>query len=90
MGFKVIKDNVHTEEDNYTLVGKEYNDYQGGKYKIRLLDDDGEVYLYLHVDEDPEDSYEEVAFAALDYFEGMYGVTELQYKDQTSGEYITL
>lgn len=92
MGYKVIKDNIHTREDEkkYSLVDREYDNYRGGKQRIRLLDDDGEVYLYLLMDEDDLNGYEDEAFAPLDRFMNSYGVTELQWKDKETGEYRTL
>lgn len=91
MGFKVIKDNVHKPSDNYTLVGREYQGYQGGKHRIRLLDDDGNIYLYLLSDADyvVGNADEETLFAPLDYFEGMYGCVDLQYKKE-DGVYTSL
>jgi hypothetical protein len=90
MGWKVIKDKVHTEEkDGMTLEGREYDDYQGGKHRWRLLDADDVVYLYLLSDCDPNDCYEEEGFAPLDWAMPRYGCTDLQYKDK-DGEYKTL
>ncbi|QPK89761.1 hypothetical protein IEN91_04790 [Bacillus velezensis] len=93
MGYKIIKDNVHTKEDEkkYSLVGKEYDDYKGGKHRIRLLDDDGNVYLYMLSDLDYVEGnfYEEQGFAPLDRFMNVYGCTELQYKGK-NGEYVQL
>lgn len=83
MGFKIIKDNVHTKEDNYTLVGNEYNDYEGGKHKFRLLDDDGGIYIYGVSDDDSD-------FEPLDYFMPMYGCTEIQYRNEVTKEYVIL
>lgn len=92
MGYKIIKDKIHTEEDEkkYSLVGKEYDNYKGGKERIRLLDDDGNIYLYAYMDEESLNGNEDIAFAPLDRFMNAYGVTEMQYKDKKTGEYKTL
>lgn len=90
MGFKVIKDLINDQEEKIT--GREYQEYKGGKNRIRLLDDDGNIYLYLFTDVDyMNESYEDEqeAFAPLDYFMYSYGLTELQYKT-AEGEYKTL
>lgn len=91
MGFKVIKDNIHKPFDNYTLVGKEYQDYQGGAHRIRLLDADGNIYLYLFSDADyvKGDSDADTLFAPLDKFQRAFGCVDLQYKNN-EGVYQTL
>lgn len=92
MGYKIIKDNIHKteEEKKWSLVGREYDDYKGGKERIRLLDDDGNVYLYAFMDEESLNGSEEQAFEPLDRFKYTYGVTEMQYKCSKTGEYKTL
>ena len=84
MGFKIIKDNIHTspEEMQWDLKGKEYGKYRGGKHRFRLLDDDGEVYLYGFSDCDS-------SFAPLDWSMNLWGCTEIQYRDE-KGQYQTL
>lgn len=55
-------------------------------YKFRLLDDDGTVYAYGYsTSNDDED-----AFEPLDDNETKYGVTEIQYRNEETGEYETL
>jgi hypothetical protein len=67
MGYKIIKDNIHNteEEKKHSLVGNEFDNYKGGTEKIRLLDDDGNIYLYALMDEESLNGYEEEAFAPL-------------------------
>ena len=55
-------------------------------HKFRLLDDDGNIYAYGYSD----DSDSEEAFAPLDYYQGYYGCTEIQYKNPETGIYETL
>jgi hypothetical protein len=85
MGFKIIKDNLHVteEEKKWSLVGREYDEYKGGKNRFRLLDDDGNIYLYGLSDCDS-------SFAPLDTFMYAYGCTEIQYKNPETKEYETL
>lgn len=52
-------------------------------YKFRLLDDDGDVYAYGF-------STNDSSFAPLDRYYPDYGVTEIQYKNPTTGKYETL
>jgi len=58
----------------------------GLTHKFRLLDDDGIVYAYGYSDSCDDDK----AFDPLDYCEYLYGVTEIQYKNSTTGLYETL
>jgi len=52
-------------------------------YRFRLLDDDGIVYAYGV-------STDDSSFAPLDRYEYIYGCTEIQYKNPTTGKYETL
>lgn len=55
-------------------------------YKFRLLDDDKIVYAYGYADSCDD----EKAFGPLDYYQSLYGVTEIQYKNPKTGIYETL
>lgn len=59
---------------------------KGLDFKFRLLDDDGLVYAYGYSDSCDD----EKAFEPLDFYEPLYGVTEIQYKEPETGEYETL
>ena len=83
MGYKITKDNIHSSDQNHSLVGQEYEAYEGGKHKFRLLDDDGGIYLYGISDSDLD-------FGPLDYFMPKYGCTEIQYFVDKLKEYKTL
>lgn len=49
-------------------------------YEFRILDDDDIVYAYGLSDDDN-------SFEPLDYYEGLYGVTSIQYKNEQTGKY---
>lgn len=72
---KSITDN---EQDIYT--GR---DVTGCPFLFRLLDDDGVIYAYGK-------SSDGSSFAPLDAYMGVYGCTEIQYKNQKTGKYETL
>lgn len=88
MGYKIIKDKLNAGEE-FTLDGRCYDDYQGGKNRYRLLDDDGEIYFYILSDANHHEGTEEELFAPLDHFTSSHGCTEIQYKDD-NGKYETL
>lgn len=52
-------------------------------YRFRILDDDGNIYAYGMGTDDS-------SFAPLDRYEYDYGVTEIQWKNEATGEYETL
>jgi hypothetical protein len=85
MGYKIIKDNVHKmpEEAKWCKVGYLSVAYKGGKHRFRLLDDDGEIYFYGLSDSDS-------SFAPLNWSSGLWGCTEIQYRNPETKEYETL
>lgn len=89
-GFMISRDLI--SEKGYKRTGKKYNNYKGGQHKYRLLDDDGQVYFHLLSDIDPhgEDHTEETIFLPLDHFGVLYGVTDLQYYEQTKKKWVSL
>lgn len=91
MGYKIIKDVINAG-DEVTLHGRTYDDYQGGKARYRLLDDDGNVYFYImsDVDYNTTGGTEDQLFAPVDRFMYSYGVTTIQFKDSDDGKYKTL
>lgn len=74
---KWCKSITDSGEDEYT--GR---DVEGCDRRFRLLDDDGEVYAYGKASKE--------TFAPLDTYMNVYGCTEIQYKDEETGKYITL
>ena len=94
MGWKIIKDCGFSESDlAYGITsreGKTFGDYQGGKHRYRMLDDDGNKCYYILSDTDPSEGTESQLFAPLDWAMMDVGATEIQYKDAESGEYKTL
>ncbi|MCC2459697.1 hypothetical protein LKL90_04860 [Bacillus mobilis] len=84
MGYKITKDNIHTlpEQQQWSLVGKESN-YNQGKHRFRVLDDDKNIYLYGLSDCGSD-------FAPLDDYMYDYGCTEIQYWDEKVKKYRTL
>jgi hypothetical protein len=87
-GWKIIKDNSFNPDfDDKPLTGKEYKDYQGGKFRYRLKDDDGEIYYYIFSDINPDKGTEEELFLPLDWAMNYAGCTSIEYKDKETGEY---
>lgn len=89
-GWKVIKDNISKPEDELYRVGKTYRNYQGGDFRYRLKDDDGEIYFYILSDIDPDEGSENQLFAPLDWAMHFAGCASIEYKDKKTGEYIIL
>lgn len=85
MGFKITKDNVHSEVEyrQWSEVGKTFGNYNEGKHKFRLLDDDSEIYFYGFSDDDS-------SFEPLDWSMGLWGCTEIQYLNPITNKYETL
>ncbi len=57
-----------------------------GMFQFRLLDDDEEVYFYGYC----TSCDDEEAFAPLDEYGVAYGCTEIQYRNEKTGEFETL
>ncbi len=57
-------------------------DVTGCNFRFRLLDDDGEIYAYGKASEK--------TFAPMDAYMYVYGCTEIQYKNETTGKYEAL
>ena len=92
-----LSTNFIDKEDTRKYVSSDYTEEKDSlcKYKFRCLDDDGNVYFNGYCSSDGTDGItddlETEAFAPLDDFgEGMYGCTEIQYKNQETGKYETL
>ncbi len=56
-------------------------------FDFRLLDDDGVVYAY---GKSTNDGSTESAFAPLDRYMPEYGCTEIQYRNKSTGQYVTI
>lgn len=86
---KWTKEITDSGKDEYTGRGKKMmnklkeSNYTGDIYRFRLLDDDGIVYAYGI-------STDDSSFAPLDRYMYDYGCTEIQYRNQETGEYETL
>ena len=87
-GWKIIKDNVSEPHDTeYYKVGKEYGNYQGGKFRYRMCDDDNNVYFYIYSDIDPNKGTENQIFQPLDWAMNFAGAAYIEYKDEETGKY---
>lgn len=73
-----------TKEITYSGID-EYTgfNHDGYPYKFRLLDDDGVVYAYGY----SKTNDDENAFRPLDYYEGAYGVTMIEYWNSETKEW---
>lgn len=85
-GWKVVRDFLDPKGTEYSRHGKEYREYQGGKHRYRLKDDDGESYFLIESDIDPNEGTESQLFAPLDWAMAYAGCTSIEYKDE-NGEY---
>jgi hypothetical protein len=83
MGYKIIGDKI----DKGRLVGKEYYDYKGGRFRWRIKDADGVVYYYILSDADPYEGDEDEIFKPLDWARAVAGCTTLEFKDALDGKY---
>jgi hypothetical protein len=86
-GWRVIRDYGFNEGDDErygitSRAGKTYRDYQGGKHRYMLRDDDGNACYLIESDIDPNEGYEEELFAPLDWAMRDVGATEIHYRDK--------
>lgn len=80
---KWCKSITDSGEDEYVNADKKKDTMI---HSFRLLDDDGVIYAYGVSDDcDSED-----AFEPLDYYEGDYGCTSIEYKNKDNGKYEVL
>lgn len=75
---KWCKSITDSGKDEYT-----HNHIENATQKFRMLDDDGVVYCYGEASND-------VDFEPLDDLGEAYGCTDIQYKNQETGEYESL
>ena len=81
---KFTKEITDNHKDMYT-----HKKLEGDTIKFRLLDDDGIIYMYGEMLKSVwDDGEEEDLFEPLDWSEGCYGCTEIQFKE--NGKYETL
>jgi hypothetical protein len=88
-GWRVVRDYSFTPEvdkPEWNRSGKTYGEYQGGKHRYRLKDDDGNTMYIIESDIDPAEGSEEELFAPLDWAMNDVGATSIEYKD-ADGEY---
>lgn len=79
-GYMITKDYLN---DEYNRAGRKTKDYQGGQFKFRLLDDDGNVY-YEGV------SDENYAPDPLDFGQWDVGCTSIQYYNKKTKKWETV
>ena len=83
MGWKITKDIINKQYprsgDDETGLESGSNPYKGGKLKIKVYDDDGELYFHALTDE--------YNFDFLDDFGHSYGCTEIRYFDFENGKW---
>lgn len=81
---KFTKEITDDRQDKYT-----HKKLEGDTIKFRLLDDDGIIYMYGEMLKSVWDNGDEDdLFEPLDWAEGTYGCTEIQFKE--NGKYETL
>jgi hypothetical protein len=92
-GWRVVRDYGFDPENDgpeWNRQGNTYRDYQGGKFRYRLKDDDGNTCFIIESDIDPDEGTEFQLFAPLDWAMADVGATSIEYKDKKTGEYIYL
>jgi hypothetical protein len=91
-GWKIIKDNIFNPRWDWDkdMKGTVKGDYQGGKHRYRLKDDDGNIYYYIFSDIDVNEGTEGQLFRPLDWAMAYAGCTTIEYKDTETGEYKVL
>lgn len=85
MGFKVIRDYVSEKDERTYRGGRIYGDYNGGKHRYKLKDDDGMTYYIVLSDTPPSSNDEDELFAPLDWAERFAGASVIEYKDKHGG-----
>lgn len=86
-GWKVVTDYISPKGDECYRTGKTYREYQGGKFRYRLKDDDGNTYYIIESDIDPNEGTEGQLFAPLDWARNYAGCSSIEYKDKKTGKY---
>lgn len=76
MGWKITRDFI-SKEDEQSMKGINSSDYEGGKIKCRLLDDDKNVYFHAVLDDETEGDLGEL----LDWSMRNFGCTRLEMKN---------
>lgn len=89
-GWKVVRDYINEKDEDCYRQGKEYKDYQGGKHRYRLKDDDGNTCYIIESDIDANEGTEYQLFLPLDWAMNDVGATSIEYKDKETGKYIYL
>lgn len=82
-GWRVVRDYMFDKEfdtPEWNRQGKEYGDYQGGKHRYRLRDDDGTTCYIIDADTPPESDLQSRLFAPLDWAMADVGATSIEYR----------
>lgn len=90
-GWRVVRDygfDATTDEPEWNRQGKEYGDYQGGKHRYRLRDEDGKTWYLIEADTAPESDAQSRLFAPLDWAMADVGATSIEYKTTEGWEYL--
>lgn len=90
-GWRVVRDygfDATTDEPEYNRQGKEYGDYQGGKHRYRLRDDDGNACYLIESDTAPDSDKQSRLFAPLEWAMNDVGATSIEYKTTEGWEYL--
>jgi hypothetical protein len=87
-GWKVARDYSYMPDVEWDVnkTGRTYRDYQGGKHRYRLKDDDGNTMYIIESDIDPDEGTESQLFAPLDWAMADVGATSIEYKNK-EGKY---
>lgn len=83
-GWRVVRDygyNPEIDKPEWNRQGKEYGDYQGGKHRYRLKDDDGNTCYIIESDTEPTSASQSRLFAPLNWAANDVGATSIEYKN---------
>lgn len=83
-GWRIARDYTEEAGAEDSIQGRQYREYQGGKHRYRLKDDDGETYYIIESDIDPNEGTESQLFAPLDWAMNYAGCTSIEYKDENN------
>lgn len=90
-GWRVVRDygyNPQYDTPEWNRQGKTYREYQGGKHRYRLRDDDGNACYLIESDIAPTSTSESQLFAPLEWAMADVGATSIEYRTAEGWEYL--
>lgn len=91
-GWRVVRDygfDKANDAPEWNRQGKTYRDYQGGKHRYKLSDEDGFTFYIIESDIAHDKGSESQLFAPLDWAMNDVGAVVIEYRDE-NGKYHVL